>query len=46
MLSARRRAFEVLASATDARGDLVGVQLRNVQSGLCLLSASGLVEAV
>ena len=37
-------AFEVLASATDARGDLVGVQLRNVQSGLCLLSASGLVE--
>jgi hypothetical protein len=37
-------AFEVLASGTDARGDLVGVQLRNVQSGQCLLSASGLVE--
>ncbi|WP_407344348.1 hypothetical protein [Pengzhenrongella phosphoraccumulans] len=37
-------AFEVLASATDAEGDLVGVQLRNVQSGLCLLSSSGLVE--
>lgn len=37
-------AFEVLASGTDARGDLVGVQLRDVQSGLCLLSASGLVE--
>ncbi|WP_448631567.1 hypothetical protein [Cellulomonas soli] len=37
-------AFEVLASSVDARGDLVGVQLRNLQSGLCLLSSSGLVE--
>ncbi|GAA3798006.1 hypothetical protein [Cellulomonas soli] len=37
-------AFEVLASGTGSAGDLVGVQLRNVQSGLCLLSSSGLVE--